>query len=113
MRFLVDAQLPPALARWLTGEGHWAEHVDHSGLNAPSDHVIWNYAQRVNAVILTKDRDFAVRISFEAEGPQIVWIRVANTRKASLLAWFGRIFPDLLAALNRGEKLVELVGTVP
>lgn len=24
MRFLVDAQLPPALARWLVGQGHLA-----------------------------------------------------------------------------------------
>ncbi len=27
MRFLVDAQLPPALARWLAANGHAAEHV--------------------------------------------------------------------------------------
>jgi predicted nuclease of predicted toxin-antitoxin system len=30
MRFLVDAQLPPALARWLAANGHTVEHVaDH------------------------------------------------------------------------------------
>ena len=27
MRFLIDAQLPPALARWLTEQGHHAEIV--------------------------------------------------------------------------------------
>jgi uncharacterized protein (DUF433 family) len=27
MRFLVDAQLPPALARWRASQGHVAEHV--------------------------------------------------------------------------------------
>lgn len=27
MRCLIDAQLPPALARWLTAEGHDASHV--------------------------------------------------------------------------------------
>jgi predicted nuclease of predicted toxin-antitoxin system len=27
MRFLIDAQLPPALVRWLTEQGHYAEHV--------------------------------------------------------------------------------------
>jgi len=27
MRFLVDAQLPPALARWLAAQGHEAEHA--------------------------------------------------------------------------------------
>ena len=27
MRFVIDAQLPPALARWLAAQGHEAEHV--------------------------------------------------------------------------------------
>ena len=27
MRLLVDAQPPPALARWLTAQGHDAQHV--------------------------------------------------------------------------------------
>jgi predicted nuclease of predicted toxin-antitoxin system len=32
MRFLVDAQLPPALARWLAAQGHEAAHVGDLGL---------------------------------------------------------------------------------
>jgi predicted nuclease of predicted toxin-antitoxin system len=32
MRFLIDAQLPPALARWLSSAGHDAEHVADIGL---------------------------------------------------------------------------------
>lgn len=32
MRFLVDAQLPPALARWLAAQGHEAEHVGDIGM---------------------------------------------------------------------------------
>jgi predicted nuclease of predicted toxin-antitoxin system len=32
MRFLVDAQLPPALARWLASQGHVAEHVADLGM---------------------------------------------------------------------------------
>ncbi len=28
MRFLVDAQLPPVLARWLCEAGHDARHVE-------------------------------------------------------------------------------------
>jgi uncharacterized protein with PIN domain len=33
MRFLVDNQLPPSLARWLRDRGHDAEHVFESGLH--------------------------------------------------------------------------------
>ena len=32
MRFLVDQQLPPALARFLAAGGHLAEHVSDIGL---------------------------------------------------------------------------------
>jgi predicted nuclease of predicted toxin-antitoxin system len=31
MRFLVDNQLPPSLARWLRDRGHGAVHVFESG----------------------------------------------------------------------------------
>lgn len=44
MRFLVDAQLPPALARYLTDAGHQAEHVYDIGMGAASDKAIWSYA---------------------------------------------------------------------
>ena len=32
MTFLIDAQLPPALASWLIQQGHTAQHVDDLGL---------------------------------------------------------------------------------
>jgi predicted nuclease of predicted toxin-antitoxin system len=35
MRFLVDAQLPPALAQWLASHGHDAMHVTDLGCNRP------------------------------------------------------------------------------
>ena len=54
MRFLVDAQLPPALARWLVGKGHEAEHLADCGLAEASDRPIWRYALDAGAVILTK-----------------------------------------------------------
>jgi predicted nuclease of predicted toxin-antitoxin system len=59
MRFLNDAQLPPALARWLAGEGHEAEHVADRQMEAASDEAIWDFALRASAAIITKDEDFA------------------------------------------------------
>jgi hypothetical protein len=32
VNFLIDAQLPPALAHWIVGQGHHAEHVLESGM---------------------------------------------------------------------------------
>lgn len=52
-RFLVDAQLSPALARWLASQGHTAEHVNDVGLDGADDRRIWDQALRA----ITADTD--------------------------------------------------------
>ena len=108
MRFVVDAQLPPALARRLETLGHTAEHVADRGMASASDDVIRDYAARVGAVIVTKDEDFATR-RLLAEGPAVVWLRVGNTRRATVLARVDAELPAIVAALERGETLIEVV----
>jgi predicted nuclease of predicted toxin-antitoxin system len=109
MRFLVDAQLPPALARWLEAQGHRAQHVADLDMTASSDSVIWQWAISNQATILTKDEDFAQRRHLSDEDlPQIVWLRVGNTRKLALLQWFAALEPQIVEALLRGERLVEV-----
>ena len=109
MRFLVDAQLPPALARWLADRGHEAEHVSDIGMQAASDAAIWTYALAHAAVVVTKDEDFPQRKVLSKDGPAVVWIRTPNTRRRDLLAWFERVMPHIVSALERGETLVEVV----
>jgi predicted nuclease of predicted toxin-antitoxin system len=109
MRFLVDAQLPPALARWLAANGHTAEHVADRQLEAASDSAIWECALREAAAIITKDEDFAERKALIDTGPAVVWIRLPNTQRRELLARFESVLPDILSALERGETLVEVI----
>ncbi len=109
MRFLIDAQLPPALARWLASKGHEAEHVGDVGLDDASDREIWNHALTVGAVIVSKDEDFAQRKILASDGPAIVWVRLPNTRRRDLLIWFEGILVQILQALERGERLIEVV----
>jgi predicted nuclease of predicted toxin-antitoxin system len=52
MRFIVDAQLPPALARWLATQGHDAAHVSDFQMNAAADAEIWTLAEPRSAVLL-------------------------------------------------------------
>jgi predicted nuclease of predicted toxin-antitoxin system len=44
VKFLVDNQLPAALARWLAARGLDACHVSDIGLEEASDQHIWDYA---------------------------------------------------------------------
>ncbi len=109
MRFLVDAQLPPALPMWLIAEGHEAEHVAERQMEVVADAAIWDYALEAVAAIITKDADFAQRKVLSNEGPVVVWIRLPNTRRRKLLAWFEVVLPDILSAISRGETLIELM----
>lgn len=108
LRLFVDAQLPPALARWLSAQGHEAKHVFDLGLIDAADTAIWRHALEASAAILTKDEDFALRAQLQRGGPPIVWIRYGNVRKADLLRRFGAVWPEVVAALARGESLIEL-----
>lgn len=108
MRFLVDAQLPPALARWLAANGHEAAHVGDLGMQAASDTAIWDHAVASTAAIITKDDDFAQRKVLTENGPVVIWIRLPNTRRRGLITWFETVLPDVLMALARGETLIEV-----
>jgi predicted nuclease of predicted toxin-antitoxin system len=107
MRFLVDAQLPPALARWISANGHDAQHVSDFAMAGSSDHMIWRKAAALDAVVITKDEDF-LHISLAELGPAIVWVTMGNTRRVELLARFEKALPEILIALKAGERVVEL-----
>ncbi|WP_447646203.1 DUF5615 family PIN-like protein [Nocardioides zeae] len=69
MRFLVDAQLPPALAGLLREHGHAAEHVIDIGPADAPDGALWRYALAHSAVIVTKDEDFADMVAVGGTTP--------------------------------------------
>jgi len=87
VRFLVDAQLPPALARWLTGAGHDACHVEDTGLRDAEDSSIWHHAIETGAVLITKDEDLADRARPGRSSPVVVWLRIGNVSNHALRQW--------------------------
>lgn len=109
MKFLVDAQLPPALARWLREAGHEAEHVEDVGLREANDGAIWARALQSGAVIVTKDEDFAARSAQAATAPVIVWLRISNTTNRALQTWIVPRLPGIAGLLAQGSRLVEVV----
>ena len=108
MWFLVDAQLPPALARLLVDRGHIAEHVGDVGLLASFDSEISRYAITHDAVLITKDEDFPDQALLGDPAPIIVWVRVGNTTRRALLDWFGPLVSHVILMIDSGERLVEL-----
>ena len=110
MRFLVDNQLPSALADWLRDRGHEAEHVLTVGLGQGKDTPVWRLAQEQAAVLITKDEDFAEWVRRGRPGPQVVWLRIGNSTKRELFGWLEPLLPAVLRQLQQGERLVEVRG---
>lgn len=108
MKFLIDAQLPPGLARTFVDAGHDAQHVFDIGLHTATDRAILEFATRNSAIIVTKDQDFAVRRLSGAHGTPVVWIRVGNCSRGELVRWFMPLLPQIAALIDSGEVVIEL-----
>jgi len=106
--FLVDAQLPPALVRWLIEQGHNAGHVEDVELREADDVEIWNYALSTNSIIITKDEDFAERTGRTASGPVIIWLRIGNATNRQLLLWLTPRWDEIIAHVSAGDRLIEV-----
>ncbi len=108
MRFLVDAQLPPVLARWLREAGHEAHAVREVGLREATDTEIWHHALTVGAVILTKDEDFPQCALQTATSPVIVWLCIGNVSNRALSQWFLPQLPQIIKWIEQGVRVLEI-----
>jgi predicted nuclease of predicted toxin-antitoxin system len=108
VKFLVDNQLPTALARLITSQGHECEHVLDIGLACSSDREIWEYARKGDRIVITMDDDFLYLANRSESEGRLIWVRLGNCRTSVLLAEFGRLWPRIVAALEGGERVVEM-----
>lgn len=42
------------------------------------------------------------------DAPPVVWLRVGNTRRAALLAWFDPLIDEVVSLVEAGNRLIEL-----
>jgi predicted nuclease of predicted toxin-antitoxin system len=108
VKFLVDANLPPAFAQWLTSEGHEAHHVSDLGMERMPDRAIWERARDLDACIVTKDEDFVLLRALDQAGPAVVWIRIGNAVRRVLFQRLPMIWPSVVSAIAKGDKVVEV-----
>jgi predicted nuclease of predicted toxin-antitoxin system len=108
VRFLVDQQLPPALAAFLKNQGHDAQHVRELGLKEADDATIWRYAAANGMVVVSKDEDFYFLATKPGGDGRLVWVKIGNCRKQVLLKKFGAQFGAIVAALEADNQIVEI-----
>ena len=108
MKFLVDNQLPAALARFLNSRGHDAQHVLDLQMDEANNPDIWSHAVSQGRALVSKDEDFLHLASRPGASGAFVWVRLGNCRKQVLLAAFERALPAIVTAQEEGQRVIEV-----
>jgi len=108
--FLIDAQLPPGLAPWLTEEfGVQAASLRFLGLQATEDTEIFDLARMMDDVVLvSKDSDFVELVKQQGPPPRLLSVTCGNLTNRRLRTVFAKVFHEALAAFEDGEVIIEL-----
>lgn len=103
MKFLIDQNLSPRVARLLKSPTEQAEHVDQLGLRHAPDTEILAYAVTHQFVIVTQDDDFSALIATKRlRSPSIVQLRAVQAVAAV----------DIAAMIRSNlQQFVEPLGT--
>jgi predicted nuclease of predicted toxin-antitoxin system len=105
----LDAHLPPSLAAWIQATFGVETHaVRDLGLRDARDPPIFQAAREANAVVMTKDGDFARMLERLGPPPKVLWVRCGNTSNASLREILSSELTAAVARLEGGESMVEI-----
>ena len=109
MKLWLDAHLSPALVPWLRAQFSLdAQAVRDLGLRDAVDTEIFEAARQANAVIMTKDADFAALVERLGPPPRVLWLRCGNSSNARLRVLLGVALADAIDLLDRGEPMLEI-----
>jgi predicted nuclease of predicted toxin-antitoxin system len=107
MKFLIDAQLPPALKFVFLDRGYEAYHtLDLPRRNDTSDQEILVLAEKEKYVVITKDKDFYNSFILKRQPQKLILVRVGNIRIKDLKAIFENNFDKLLHLLNYKDLVI-------
>jgi predicted nuclease of predicted toxin-antitoxin system len=108
VKFLVDNQLPVALAQYLRKRGFDCQHVLEAGLGDALDSDIRRHAELQERIVITKDEDFLYFAKQPKAKIRVIWVRLSNCRTSALLAAFERSWPRVESCLNGGDRIIEI-----
>jgi predicted nuclease of predicted toxin-antitoxin system len=104
VKFLIDAQLPARLVRFLSDSGHDALHTfELPEGNRTTDARIAEIADGHNRVVITKDRDFRDSHLLTGCPRRLLVVATGNITNDALLALFAKHLDVIVAALDEGD----------
>jgi len=111
VKFLVDAQLPRRLKRWLVEHGYDAVHtLDLPDKNRTTDDYINELSMSQKRVVISKDSDFYNRFFQKLEPYKLIYLTTGNISTDDLIGIFERNFDLIFAEIQFGN-VVEVSQT--
>ena len=102
MKFLLDAQLPLRLARWMREQGHDVVHTkDLPDGNRTEDRDINRISLREQRAVVTKDGDFIDTLLLQQAPHRLVLISTGNISNGDLLELFEDNLDMIVSALEQ------------
>lgn len=99
--FLVDQQLPKALATYLTEHGDDATHIkDYPGGTTMGDLEVARLADAEGRFVVTKDDDFRISHLLGKPPAKLLHVACGNISTRDLLAMFDRHWPEFRTAVE-------------
>ncbi|MBE9226224.1 DUF5615 family PIN-like protein [Phormidium sp. LEGE 05292] len=111
MKFLVDAQLPVRLARFLQAAGYDTIHTRDLPLsNATPDTEVNSISIQESRIVITKDSDFFDSFLIHQEPYKLLLVTTGNITNAELEALFQNNLPQLVQFFTQ-HSLIEMSRT--
>lgn len=109
MRFLVDTQLPPRMAEWLSARGCPSQHTTAfpEGFLL-KDAEIREIAIDKDQIIITKDSDFEDFYFIKGAPPRILLIAIGNCSNAELFELLDKNLEQIIERFKESFDLVVL-----
>jgi predicted nuclease of predicted toxin-antitoxin system len=102
MKFIVDAQLPRRLARFIQDSGYDAIHtLDLSQQNATPDSNINALSVAQERIVITKDSDFVDSFLTIQQPYKLLLITTGNIKNSELEILFATYLPNIIDLLSQ------------
>lgn len=110
----LDMQLPPGLCGWVSTRIELpCEHFSRLDMERTPDEDAFRAARDANAVVFTKDTDFAQLVQRHGSPPSVLWLRCGNCSVAALRELLDRVLQPAIDLIRSGEPLVEIADLPP
>jgi predicted nuclease of predicted toxin-antitoxin system len=111
MKFLIDAQLPYRLSKFLNVQGHDVKHTNQlPDRDRTTDNEICILSIRENRILITKDTDFVDSYHVKKSPSKLLFITTGNINNQNLISLFEQNI-DLVCNLFESFSLIEMTNT--